>query len=48
MEKERNKERKVYISGGWSKVHNEKLCSLYYSQDLIRGDIKSGTFVQKV
>jgi hypothetical protein len=30
-------------------VHNEELCSLYYSQDFIRvGISKSGAFVQKV
>jgi hypothetical protein len=46
--KERKKERIVYILGGWSEVHNEELCSLYYSQDFIRVGIKSGAFVQKV
>jgi len=45
MQKER---KKIYISGGWSKVHIEELCSLYYSQVFIRVGIKSGTFVQKV
>ena len=29
-------------------MHSEELCSLYYSQDVIRVGIKCGTFVQKV
>jgi hypothetical protein len=37
----RKKERKVCISGGWRKVHNEELCSLYYSQDFVIVGIKS-------
>ena len=45
--KETNKQTKIYISRGCSKVHNEELCSLYYSQGFIRVCIKSGTFVHK-